>query len=81
MKKYVKPAIYCESFRLTEMIAGSCDILCTSTGNTCDIKSADFDMGPFTETYPNCTIKMKIGDNIVFEGYCYWNGENSLFTS
>ena len=31
MKKYVKPALYCERFQLTEMIAGNCEVVFNST--------------------------------------------------
>ena len=82
MKKYVKPALYCERFQLTEMIAGNCQVVFNSTkelacqdGTLKDPnawpKSED-GKSPFTNTIA-CEYEMS--------GYCYWNGTSDPLAS
>lgn len=81
MKKYVKPALYCERFQLTEMIAGNCEVVFNSTKEIAcqDGKLKDPGMypiidgkSPFTNTSV-CDYEM--------DGYCYWNGTSDLLAS
>ena len=87
MKKYVKPALFCERFKLTEIIAGNCDIICNSQSGSCDSQRDSTTYGPFTSGDQYCAPKLSIDGDIskIMEGYCYWNGGKDgyiqLFTS
>lgn len=87
MKKYVKPAIYCESFRLTEMIAGPCGTICNSTDNSCDVTQKSYQGGPFTNKITDCEYQTGVGSDLDIWAYiyCYWNGASdttfNIFTS
>lgn len=81
MKKYVKPALYCERFQLTEMIAGNCEVVFNTTkelacqnGKLKDPSLCpDVDgKSPFTNTIV-CDYEMS--------GYCYWNGTSDPLAS
>lgn len=73
MKEYVKPALFCESFQLTEMIAGNCDLIMNladknicKEGHLKDPGSLPGSDPKFTQGDTACVVKS--------EDYCYWPG-------
>ena len=85
MKKYVKPALYCERFQLTEMIAGNCDILCDFKGGSCKTDVANSDYYPslplFSYGDTACNKQISIGDaETIYNGYCYWPADSGSTT-
>lgn len=82
MKKYVKPALYCERFQLTEAIAGNCSIRCNhDTDETCtgDASGSDLSVNPFTSPATSCSIPWSFKAPV--EGYCYWPGADGFATA
>ena len=82
MKKYVKPALYCERFHLTEAIVGNCSIRCTLKSDTeCygEATGSQYSNNLFTSPEHGCSVSWSFKAPV--DGYCYWPGTDGLPTT
>ena len=84
-KKYVKPAVFFESFTICTAIAGDCENIFGLQGkDTCEIPSTPYipGMGIFN-VGPTSQCGVQGGDDSRYNGLCYHVPEarNNLFNS
>lgn len=83
-EKYVSPAIFFESFALSQTIARNCGDKHTSTlgeSTHYNEQTCTWDLGGFTLFFDHCDYHVEEGEEI--EGVCYNNpdGGQELFSS